>query len=451
VAAVALALPAAATATDTPVCVPRSAQPQVGLTEVSRDSVTPRLLDIRVRSEAMQDVQPLYVLLPRNYDPSGKTRYPVLYLLHGAFGDYTDWIAHGVEGALGDAPYIVVMPDDGKDGSYSDWYGMLPGSTDPVPSWESYHIAELVPWVDRTFPTDADREHRFVAGLSSGGGGAVKYAAAHPGLFGAAGSFSGAVDTIVDYPLYPAVSEVLWGVTALPGYGPPGNCTWGDFATQQVVWRDNTGTPMAENLRGTPLFLASGNGSPGPYDSDAPYVDPTEYEVNRMNAALVSALDAEKIPYTADFYGAGHHSWPYWMRDLGEFLRWLKPRVGANDPAPSPFSFHLARDRFSVWGWDFVAHRAARENTYLRDVTRRGLTVIGSGTLDVTTPAVYAPGATYLVSSEDGSSPVQASADRRLRFTVDLGPAHTDEQTSFDEATIAGWTHRTIQIEREHP
>ena len=47
--------------------------------------------DIRVRSQAMQNVQPLYVLLPPNYDPSGKTRYPVLYLLHGALGGYTDW------------------------------------------------------------------------------------------------------------------------------------------------------------------------------------------------------------------------------------------------------------------------------------------------------------------------------------------------------------------------
>ncbi|MDX6664040.1 MAG: hypothetical protein QOG68_246, partial [Solirubrobacteraceae bacterium] len=344
----------------------RAAAPKVGIKELSRTQ-SGRLVTLQLQSAAMGNTQPVNVLLPAGYDPSGATRYPVLYLLHGALGQYTDWVDNGVQAAVGDLKAIVVMPDDGRDGSYSDWYGLPPSETGPVPSWETYHLSELVPFVDRSFPTIADREHRFIAGLSSGGGGATKYAAARPGLFGAVGSFSGAVDTDLDYPDYPAISEALWASTLIPGYGPEGHCTWGDFATQRVVWRDNTATPMAENLEGTPLFLASGDGSPGPYDAGAPYTDPTEYEVWGMNQELVKALDAAGIPHSDDFYGPGHHTWPYWIDDLKLFLKWLQPRIGAPVPAPGAFSYHTARTAFSAWDWSFHAVRDVTENTYLQD------------------------------------------------------------------------------------
>ena len=63
------------------------------------------------------------------------------------------------------------------------------------PAWETFHINELVPWVDATFATQPIPGGRAIAGLSSGGAGSAKYAAAHPGLFGFAGMFSGALDT----------------------------------------------------------------------------------------------------------------------------------------------------------------------------------------------------------------------------------------------------------------
>ena len=126
----------------------------------------------------------------------------------------------------------------------------------------------------------ADRADRFIAGLSSGGHGAMKYAAINPQLFGAAGEFSGAVDTTISYPVYPAVSEALWATTLY--YRPVGNCTWGDFVTQQVIWKDNNPTYLATNLRGVALYLTSGNGNQGEYDAN-PTFNPTEWTVNQMN------------------------------------------------------------------------------------------------------------------------------------------------------------------------
>jgi len=442
------AAPAVVVGPESPMCVVRSAPPKVGIAELSRRAVTDRLLELQVRSDAMQGTQSLYVLLPKGYDASGATRYPVLYLLHGALGGYKDWVDNGAVEALGDAPYIVVMPDDGRDGSYSDWYGMLPGATDPVPSWETYHLSELVPFVDRTFPTIPDRAHRFVAGLSSGGGGATKYAIARPGLFGAVGSFSGAVDTDIDYPNYPNISEALWAITLIPGYGPDGHCTWGDPYTERVVWRDNTAAPMAEDLQGTPLFLASGDGTPGPYDAGAPYTDPVESEVWAMNQELVKELDARGIPHTDYFYGPGHHAWPYWIRDLKLFLTWLAPRVGQSVPAPATFSYHTAREAFAPWGWRFHADRDVRENTYLQDISSRGFGVTGSGRLGVVTARLYPPGRAYDVTGAGAPQRVTAGRGGRLSFGVDLGPSHQVQQYDFSASATRTWTHRDVRIAR---
>lgn len=438
----------ATVAPESPGCVVRTAPPKVGVSEISRTRLSDRLLELRLHSDAMQDTQPVRVLLPTGYDASAHKRYPVLYLLHGALGSYTDWTDNGVQNVIGDLPYIVVMPDDGRDGSYSDWYGMLPGATEPIPSWQTYHLSELVPFVDRAFRTIPNRSHRFIAGLSSGGGGATKYAAVRPGLFGAVGAFSGAVDTDLDYPQYPAVSEATWAATLIPGYGPEGHCTWGDPVTERVIWRDNTAAPMAENLKGTPLFLASGNGDPGPYDASAQYTDPVEYEVWKMNQELVKGLDADGIPHTDYFYGPGHHAWPYWIRDLRQFLAWLGPHVGAPVPRPSAFSFHTAREHFAAWGWRFTSHRDVRENLYLKHVSAHGLGVTGSGGLDVTTPALYRPGKTYDVTSDGGPEAVVAGRRGRLHFHLDLGPSHETQQYDFSAGATSGWTHLKVRIKR---
>ena len=45
------------------------------------------------------------------------------------------------------------MPDDGYDGSYSDWYGLIDGATGPVPAWETFHVRELIPFIDSHYPT----------------------------------------------------------------------------------------------------------------------------------------------------------------------------------------------------------------------------------------------------------------------------------------------------------
>ena len=424
---------------DSPGCVLAPA-PELGLSETNRVQVDQRLLDLTVHSQAMRGDQHVNVLLPVDYDATGATRYPVLYLLHGAFGSYRDWAAHGVESMVGNRPLIVVMPDDGPDGSYSDWYGTLAGTSDPPPAWESYHLRELVPFVDQTFPTNATRAGRFIAGLSSGGGGTMKYAAANPGMFGAAGSFSGAVDTDADYPFYPTISEALWMATLIPGSGPDGHCTWGDPYTQRVVWLDNNPTSLAENLQGTALWLAWGNGN----DPNGGW-DPVEAEIARMNQLFVEALGAAGLGYSGPgLYGDGTHTWSYWEQDFKDFLAWLD--VTQLPSPPATFSYRSARPSFSAWDWHFGVHREVREFLYLRNISATGFTVTGSGSLDVTTAPLYVPGRSYTVTAGGGQQIVAADPDGRLAFTLDLGPSHQVQQYRFEPDSTADWVSLDVAI-----
>jgi S-formylglutathione hydrolase FrmB len=466
---VALALATAANAAvapSSPGCVARGTPPQAGpLSVVSTKALDARVTDYTLYSSAMQEDVHVNVMLPTGYDPSGATRYPVLYLLHGALGAYMNWYTDGdVEQLIGDLPLIVVMPDGGYDGSYSDWYGLLQGQGGPVPAWETFHVHELIPWVDASFPTRADRGDRFIAGLSAGGGGSTHYAADNPGLFGAVGSFSGANNNLEQYPFYPTLSEGLWLATDAPGDGPDGHCTWGDPYTQRVVWEDNDPTFLASNLRGTPLWLAAGNGEPGPLDPSL-VPDPnnvggslssdggvaaaaaTEMEIWQMTKSFVKALNAAGIPHTDYFYGAGTHSWPYWQRDLKDFLVWLQPYIGHPLPAPRTFSYRTADASFSAWGWRFtITDRAVTEFVYLSGVGRRGLTALGSGTLNVTTPPRYRPDAVYAVDAGGVQQLITASADRRLSFSVDIGASHKVQQYRFGRAATLGWQRTVVSI-----
>src|SRR2546421_5750766 len=165
-----------------PVCRPRadpvSQAPATLVTSTPAPGSDGRVVDITLASPAMNGTEHADVLLPAGFDGSGRTRYPVLYLLHGAGGAYHDWFDHGVQAIVDRAvrdqhlpAFLVVMPEGGSWGFYSDWYGSdLDGHTPhPPPAWATFHLHELIPWIDGHYPTLTDRGHRAIAGLSMGG------------------------------------------------------------------------------------------------------------------------------------------------------------------------------------------------------------------------------------------------------------------------------------------
>jgi S-formylglutathione hydrolase FrmB len=425
----ALAAPAGAAPAPTPgwpACVARTAPIRTGIAQTAR-TASGRLVTLTLASKAMSGAQKVNVLLPAGYRAGGTKRYPVLYLLHGAAGSYADWAQHDVQGLIGDLPVIVVMPDGGADGSYSDWAAVEPGRS-PVPTYESYDIDELVPFVDAHFATLADGAHRAIAGLSMGGHGAMKYAAEYPGMFGYAGAFSGAVDP--ELPLYQALIK---------------QCTWGDPAIDGVVWRDNDPTDLAGNLRGVRLFDRTGDGKAGPFEAPGAPDDVVETIVGQMNVALKAALDAAHVP--VDFaQSSGTHTWPYWQRDLGQFVPWLRAQLARPVTTPKAYTMQSAHAAFTAWGWSFTARRAVREFTYIEDAGRGGLRVTGSGTLTAITPPDYAPRKAYTITTGATKRVARADGAGRLKLVIGLGASHTAQQTAFDAAAIRSWRSVTVRI-----
>src|SRR3954454_22323030 len=81
----------------------------------------PRLVEHTVTTPSLAGPAHVRVLLPDGYDPA--RRYPVLYLLHGCCDDWKSWTDKGeAEKITAGQPLIVVMPDAGQAGFYSDWY-----------------------------------------------------------------------------------------------------------------------------------------------------------------------------------------------------------------------------------------------------------------------------------------------------------------------------------------
>jgi S-formylglutathione hydrolase FrmB len=121
-----------------------------------------RLSDLTFTTPALVGTTHARILVPAGYATS-KRRYPVLYLLHGCCDNDKSWTTEGdAEAITAGLPLIVVMPNGGEGGFYSDWCNNGKGGP---PMWETYHIDELVPWVDAHYRTIASRRGRAVAGL----------------------------------------------------------------------------------------------------------------------------------------------------------------------------------------------------------------------------------------------------------------------------------------------
>ncbi len=117
---------------------------------------------------------------PKDFYRSGK-KYKVLWLLHGTFGDYTDWIRKSnVELYACEKDVIIVMPS-ALNSDYVDWHNFAMGY-----NMYSYLTEELMPLIYGWYPASDKREDNFIAGLSMGGAGTALYALNHPELFAGA-------------------------------------------------------------------------------------------------------------------------------------------------------------------------------------------------------------------------------------------------------------------------
>jgi len=236
------------------------------------------------------------VYLPPNYETQSKARYPVLYLQHGGGEDETGWIRQGRANFILDnliasgscKPMIAVMaygyvrragqtPPDltGKPFGSPE---MLKAMQDMAAVFEDDMTQVLIPYIDRTFRTLPDRDHRAMAGLSMGGMQTFQVTLNHLDLFSYIGGFSGAGGMLVlgDRKLDPNTDYN--GVFADPAA----------FAKKVHLLWIGVGTAEPERMRAG---------------------------IQRLHASLNEA----SIPHVFYESPGTDHEWQTWRRDLEDF------------------------------------------------------------------------------------------------------------------------------------
>jgi hypothetical protein len=135
-----------------------------GLTFLSSTQLNPQLYEVVVSSKQVRGNQTIRILVPTDYTTSGPNRrYPVLYLLHGSSGGAADWTTVGkAQNITSNASLITVMPNGNAFAFYTNW--VIPGDDGPQ-NWATYHMEQLVPWIDLNLRTVAKKEGRAIAGL----------------------------------------------------------------------------------------------------------------------------------------------------------------------------------------------------------------------------------------------------------------------------------------------
>ena len=139
------------------------------------------------------------------YMPPGyakETKYPVLYLLHGIGGDENEWRRGGAPDVILDnlaadkkiVPMIVVMPN-GRASKDLTARSPFPQQSPAFEKFGEELLKDVIPFIEKTYPVKADREHRALAGLSMGGGQSLNFGLANLDTFAWVGGFSSAPNT----------------------------------------------------------------------------------------------------------------------------------------------------------------------------------------------------------------------------------------------------------------
>jgi putative tributyrin esterase len=245
-----------------------------------------RVRDNSFHSAALDREMKYRILLPCGYGATGG-RFPVLYLLHGLYGDYLNWDTRtNLERYLEKYEVIVVTPD-----ADDSWY--TNSASDPKDKFEDYIAKDLIAEIDGTFRTLRSCHARAIAGLSMGGYGALKIALRYPGDFAFAGSLSGALNAPQDLgDKRPEFRNQLLKV-----FGPLGSKVRADNNVFSLLQGVST-----KNL---PYFYVAC----GSADDFLP--------VNRDFAAQLSSRSAD---YEYHETGGGH-AWDYWDGALPDLLR----------------------------------------------------------------------------------------------------------------------------------
>jgi diacylglycerol O-acyltransferase / trehalose O-mycolyltransferase len=255
---------------------------------------TQRVRDLDVSSAAMGKTVKVRVVVPPDFNTNPEKKWPVVYLLHGCCDDYQSWSRVSDIAALSAASgVLVVMPDGGRTGYYSDW---LKG-----PKWETFHLTELRSYLANNLRADTTREA--IGGFSMGGFGALSYAARHPGRFKAVLALSPVANPLRDPEI--VLDDIRSQEPKTDPYG-----LWGNPSQHAAIWKQHDPLYQAAGLRNTTLYLYAGTGS----DEFEPKLRAETIKLADQLRSL--GLTRLGIKLTQRTSQPGTHKAVYWDREL---------------------------------------------------------------------------------------------------------------------------------------
>lgn len=275
-------------------------------------------LQVNLFSQTLMRTVPVNVILPADKllfpgMPAREDRpYKTLYLLHGIFGNYTDWVSGSrIQRFAEEKDLAVVMPS-GDNAFYVDqpkghnFYGEFIGK-------------ELVELTRRMFPLSREREDTFIGGLSMGGYGAMRNGLKYHDTFGCIVSLSGAMhlDECADWgndsPMFFQNRDYV-------------ESCFGDLSTFRESDRSLRyliKTLVGEGARIPQIYMACG-------DRD---------HLLEANREFVDFLREQGVAVTWET-GPGDHEWDFWDTYIKKAIDWLPTEGGAQGIN----SGHISRD-----------------------------------------------------------------------------------------------------------
>jgi S-formylglutathione hydrolase FrmB len=435
------------------------AQNSHGLHVEAQSRIDPRLFSYTMTTAALPGAAVVEVLLPTGYFSHPRERYPVLYLLQPQ-ANPNEWVTTGdAEQTTAGQPLIVVMPalvigssgalglKEAGAGWCTNWVN---GGKFGPPEWTTFHIDEVIPWVDQHFRTIANRGGRAMAGMSEGGFCAASYGARYPGLFGTVSSYSGGVD-IATNPAFESFFKSIVNYAETDVDHVPATSMFGNPTKYQLNWADHDPGTLAENLRNTNIYLYAGNGQAGPLPTPTttphtPDVTAFESAATEDNAGFHQVLVKLGIKNTLDDYGPGVHQWPYWARDLQENLPEIMNDFAHPVDNPASFTFKTVTPSYSIYGWRVAITRPAPEFSSIEHARTGGFTLSGSGSAVVTTPDRYKAGASYRVVMSGSrvhlTQSILAGTAGDLQIAVPLGPGNRHAEYAHGRGATHVYTTR---------
>ena len=228
-------------------------------------------------------------------------QYQVLYLLHGTYGDYSDWCRNTCIERYAQMHKIAIVMPSAENSFYQD---MVHG-----PKYLTYLTEELPLYLCRLFPISTKREDTFIAGLSMGGYGAWHIALTKPDQYAAAASLSGVLDFSLFVDEWLSQSEsgesfervVPWPIKAIFGEQELEKIKLSDanlMVQIKKIIQNNNVLPK--------LYYTIGKGD---------FLYTNCESANKLLEELGISVEFE------EYYG--QHDWTFWDAQIQRVLEWL--------------------------------------------------------------------------------------------------------------------------------